>query len=109
MLMRHALATVFFAIILGACASSTEVEVAQGQRGYSIDCSGDNLNWSLCYEEAGQICGPKGFEILDKTGGTGVVIAGIAYGVYRQPEEQRSMLVKCRNPQLQEPMSNDAK
>ena len=109
MLMKYALPTVFFVIFLGACASSTEVEVAQGQRGYSIDCSGDKLNWSLCYEEAGQICGPKGFEIVDKTGGTGVVIAGIAYGVYGQPEEKRNMLVKCRNPQPQEPITSDVK
>jgi hypothetical protein len=106
--MRYALTTVLF-VLLGACASSTEVDVAAGQRGYSIDCTGDNLNWSLCYEEAGQICGPKGFEILDKTGGTDVVIAGIEYGVYWEPDEKRSMLVKCRNPQLQEPMNNDAK
>ena len=81
---------------LGACASSKEVAIAAGERGYSIDCSGDMLDWSLCYQEAGQICGRKGFEIVDKTGGTGIVIAGIRYGVYGEPGENRSMIIKCR-------------
>ena len=85
---------------LTACATSKEVEFAEGQRGYSIDCSGDHLNWSLCYQEAGQICGEKGFEIIDKTGGTGIVIAGVRYGVYGESGANRSMIIKCRNLHL---------
>jgi hypothetical protein len=90
---------VFLVILLTACASSKEVDLAEGQRGYSIDCSGDDLNWSLCYEKAGQICGEKGFEILDKSCGTGMVVAGIEYGVYEGSGLDRSMIIKCRNLQ----------
>jgi hypothetical protein len=90
---------IFLVILLAGCASSKEVDITEGQRGYSIDCSGDHLNWSLCYEKAGQICGEKGFEILDKTGGTGMVVAGIQYGVDGASGLDRSMIVKCRNSQ----------
>ena len=82
-------------LLLAACATSEEIDIAEGHRGYSIDCSADHLNWSLCYEKAGQICGEKGFEILDKTGGAGVVIAGVQYGVYGESDHNRSMIIKC--------------
>ena len=82
-------------LLLAACATSEEIEIAKGQRGYSIDCSADHLDWSLCYEKAGKICGERGFEIIDKTGGTGVMIAGIQYGVYGKSDHKRSMIIKC--------------
>jgi hypothetical protein len=82
-------------LLLAACVTSEEIDIAEGGRGYSIDCSADHLNWSLCYEKAGQICGEKGFEILDKTGDTGVVIAGVHYGVYGESDQNRSMIIKC--------------
>jgi len=91
---------IFIVILLSACATSKEIDIAEGQRGYSINCSADHLNWSLCYEKAGQICDEKGFEILDKTGGTGIVIAGVEYGVYEESGLNRSMTIKCRNLQL---------
>lgn len=87
---------IFLVILLAACATSKEIDVAEGQRGYSIDCSADRLNWSLCYEKAGQICGEKGFEILDRTGGTGVVVDGVQYGIYAESGQNRSMIIKCR-------------
>ncbi|MEA2078991.1 MAG: hypothetical protein U9P00_03885 [Pseudomonadota bacterium] len=83
-------------VLLTACATSKEVDIEEGQRGYSIDCSGDDLNWGMCYEKAGDICGEQGFEILDKTGGTGVVVAGIKYGVYGESGLNRGMIIKCR-------------
>ena len=86
---------IFPLLLLAACATSEEIDIAEGHRGYSIDCSADHLNWSLCYEKAGQICGEKGFDILDKTGGTGVVIAGVEYGVYGESGQNRSMIIKC--------------
>ncbi|MGB5728421.1 MAG: hypothetical protein WBM52_14580 [Thiogranum sp.] len=90
---------IFLVMMLSACATSKEIDIAEGQRGYSIDCSADHLNWSLCYEKAGQICDEKGFEILDKTGGTGVVVAGVEYGVYGESGLKRSMTIECRNKQ----------
>ena len=90
---------IFLVMLLSACATSKEIDIAEGQRGYSIDCSADHLNWSLCYEEAGQICTEKGFEIVDKTGGTGVVVAGVEYGVYGESGLKRSMTIECRNQQ----------
>ena len=84
-------------MLLSACATSKEIDIAEGQRGYSIDCSAEHLDWSRCYEKAGQICGEKGFEILDKTGGTGMVVAGVEYGVYGEAGLNRSMTIKCRN------------
>lgn len=82
--------------LLTACASSKEIEIAEGQRGYSVDCSGNALNWSLCYEEAGDVCGEKGFEILDRTGGTGIVVRIGDAGYYGESGPERSMIIKCR-------------
>ena len=87
---------IFLLSLLMACATSKEIEIAEGQIGYSIECSGDALNWSLCYEKAGQICDEKGFEILDKTGGTGVVVVSAEDDAYGESGPNRSMVIKCR-------------
>lgn len=55
-------------LILSGCAVSSRTYTAEGKEGFSINCSGALLNWGLCEEKAGSICGSKGYDILSKNG-----------------------------------------
>ena len=62
-------------LVLNACASSSEVYTSDGKPGHSISCSGNALDWGDCFEKAGEICGTKGYDVLEKSGDQGLTIS----------------------------------
>ena len=54
---------VFFLV---GCATSSAIYTEDGLPGYAVDCSGDGLGWTSCYEEASKVCGEKGYLIIQK-------------------------------------------
>jgi hypothetical protein len=91
------LAFVLFVAIMGAsCTTSRETYTADGRVGYSINCSGTALNWGNCLEKAGDICGEKGYTVLEKTGDQGTVVTGGQFGLYGGSVMNRSMIVQCK-------------
>ena len=53
--------------ILG-CATSSEVFLADGSKGYNISCRGAVMNFSHCHEKAGEICGDRGYVLVNQFG-----------------------------------------
>ncbi|PSJ17852.1 hypothetical protein C7H79_05935 [Nitrosomonas supralitoralis] len=45
-----------------------EVFLADGARGYNIYCGGSGLNYSNCLEKAGDICGTRGYHLVNQQG-----------------------------------------
>ncbi len=87
--------------VLAGCATSSETYTADGKPAHSINCSGSALNWGLCYEKAGNLCGSKGYEVLEKSDEQGVSVTGVS-----QPSQSiflggtthfRSMLIECKD------------
>jgi hypothetical protein len=70
------------AIMEASCATSRETYTADGRPGYSINCSGTALNWGNCLEKAGDLCGERGYQVLEKSGDQGSVVTGGQLGVY---------------------------
>lgn len=67
--MRHLLFIgIVFVILLQGCATSREVFLADGSRGYKIDCSGAIMNYGDCLEKAGSICGDRGYLVVNQQG-----------------------------------------
>ncbi|MBL8496305.1 hypothetical protein ABF87_07930 [Nitrosomonas sp. JL21] len=58
------------AAVLQGCAapSSREVFLADGTKGYNINCSGSGMNYSNCLEKAGEVCGARGYYLLNQQG-----------------------------------------
>lgn len=83
--------------ILTGCATSKETYTQDGSKGHSINCSGTALNWGMCYEKAGEICGSKGYDIIAGGSDQGVMVAGNQYGLYGGSIMNRSMLIRCKN------------
>jgi hypothetical protein len=59
-----------------------------GKEGYNITCSGSSMNWGMCYEKAGDICGPKGYEVLQKNSDEAYVYGGSLIS--------RNIIIKCK-------------
>lgn len=83
-------------VVLSGCATAKQLYTPDGQLGYNVNCSGSALNWGNCYEKAGEICGAKGFDIIDKTGEQGAMVSGNQYGVYGGSVQSRSLVIKCK-------------
>lgn len=95
--MKMAMVSLVLAACLSGCATASKTFTADGQEGYSITCSGSALNWGMCYEKAGDMCGQKGYEFLEKTGDQGAIISGNQFGLYGGSVINRNMIIRCKD------------
>jgi len=82
-------------LVLSACATAKETYTASGQKGYTIDCSGSAGNWGMCTQKAGELCGAKGYTILQSSGGQSAMLTSNQFGTYASPVVNRSMTIQC--------------
>ena len=75
---------------------SKETYTPDGKKGYTLDCSGVESSWSYCFSKAGEICGKKGYNILDKTGEHQSTLVANQYSVYSVGSADRTMLISCK-------------
>ena len=95
--MRFLVASLAAALtILAGCASTSETYTADGRQGHSINCSGTARNWGMCLEKAGEICGQRGYVVLDKSGDQGFVAGGSQTGAFASSTFARTMLIQCK-------------
>lgn len=94
--MRNIIMLLLIVVFLGGCATAKKTYTADGKEGYSITCSGSALNWGMCYEKAGDLCGSKGYEVLEKSGDQGAMLSGNQFGLYGGSVINRSMIIKCK-------------
>lgn len=83
-------------VLIVGCATSRETYTADGQKGHSINCSGSALNWGMCYEKAGELCGERGYDVLERSGDQGAVVSGTQYGLFGGSVMNRSMIIRCK-------------
>ncbi len=55
-------------VLLNGCVSFKEIYLADGSKGYNVNCSGSGMNYSHCLEKAGEICSIRGYQILNQQG-----------------------------------------
>lgn len=55
-------------VALSGCATSKEVYLADGSKGHSISCDGAVLNFGACLEKAGELCGSRGYLVVNQSG-----------------------------------------
>ncbi len=84
-------------VFVSGCATSKKIYTSSGREGYSINCSGSALNWGMCYEKAGELCGVRGYEVLEKSGDTGAMVTAGQYGLFGGTVINRSMIIRCKN------------
>ena len=70
-------------VVLSGCATSKEIYTAEGKRAYSIECRAVFYQSFDCIEKAQELCGEKGFTVLEKSGEPPTAFA-------------RNMIIQCR-------------
>lgn len=91
--------TIVFAlagVTLAGCATSKTVYLPDGRQGHTINCSGGDLSWDMCYKKAGEICQANGYNIIAKEGEQGSMVSGTQYGVFGTSTHKRTLLIACK-------------
>ncbi len=75
-----------------ACTSSAGIDTTGSRKPHRIYCSGSAYSWDTCYEQAGELCGPENYDVLDKYEDTG------AFAAYQSAQESpdRRLIIECR-------------
>jgi hypothetical protein len=91
--------------VLCACATSKEMYLPDGSKGYNISCDGSANSMGNCFQKAGELCGSRGYYILTREGeavpfGSTVASAnGDSFGYVSQAGMMitRSLFIKCKD------------
>ena len=85
------------AVTLTGCTAARKTYTSTGKEGYSINCSGTSSNWGRCYEKAGDMCGPRGYEVLEKIGENISSSSSTIFEQHSGTDINRNMIVKCKD------------
>lgn len=95
-------------VLVGGCATARDVYLADGSKGYNINCGGALMNFANCLEKAGELCGSRGYLVVNQQGDAiPISTAGGSFsasptaaggGFFAQSGTivTRNLLVKCR-------------
>ena len=81
-----------FVSIFSACTATREVNDDGDKAGHTIYCSGSAYSWDTCDEKASEMCGDRGYDVLDKYEDKG---AFVAYGSSRVLPDRR-LIIQCK-------------
>jgi hypothetical protein len=95
----HAIAPaiIAFLILASGCARASNTYGPDGKEAFSISCSGLARNWGMCYEKAGDLCGTRGYEVINQSGDHGSVAAVNPSSGFAGSVISRSLLIRCKD------------
>ena len=85
----------FFSLMTG-CAVVDKTYGPDGRQAFTLNCSGPMMTWADCQKKAGELCGSRGYDTLDRSSNqTGS--AGGGNGMFAaSSSQQRSMMIACK-------------
>jgi hypothetical protein len=91
--MRYAICALV--LTLSACATSRPVKLADGTKGFAINCSGATRDIAECTHKASETCAGA-YQMVDRNGS--VVGSSIppANNVYYMGAVHRTLIIRCR-------------
>jgi hypothetical protein len=97
--MKKVLGIAMLVIGLMGCATTSprQTYLPDGRQGYVIECAGVHSSWGDCYQQAGEVCGLQGYEVLAQTGDQGHQSGASPYGAYSQTLITRSLVIACKS------------
>ncbi|CAA6818986.1 MAG: Unknown protein [uncultured Sulfurovum sp.] len=88
--------TTIITLLLVGCANSKPVFTSSGTKGHSIDCSGELSTWGDCYEKVSELCGTKGYRILEKMEDKESSIFAGKEGLFGSSTHTRNLIIQCK-------------
>ena len=96
--MKKKLLAIVGCAILASCATVHESYTADGNKAYTLNCSGTARGWDKCLTAAGDLCGKSGYRVLDRASEDGGAIGGSSSGFFGAHTQERSMMIECKAP-----------
>jgi len=89
--MRY-ISLLLFVSVINACATSSEVNTAEGKAVHTVYCSGSAYSWETCNSKASEICGMKEYDVLQQYEDEG------AFAAYQSAAElpDRRLIIQCK-------------
>lgn len=81
---KSILMTALVVVAISGCTPTSKVRLPDGGEGFTIACGGTMRSWASCYEAAGEQCGSRGYDILNRSSDATI------------DTTSRSMLIKCK-------------
>ncbi len=87
-------------LIVAGCATTRQSYAPDGRKAYTLNCSGLARGWDKCFSAAGNLCGARGYDVLDRSdesaemGSVGGNSNG--FGGSWAKTNERSMVVACK-------------
>ena len=88
--------TLLALLALGGCATASSTYLVNGKQGLSIDCSGEAMSWTKCYEKADASCAGTGYSIVGTDGSPVVPESDKTLGVDVGNFNSRNIVVMCK-------------
>lgn len=60
--------SVVLVFVLSGCISNKPMYLPDGSQGHNIQCNGQLYSIADCFQKAGELCGSKGYELLNREG-----------------------------------------
>jgi hypothetical protein len=89
-------ALLLMACIFGGCATARKTHTSDGKEGYVLNCSGSATTWGKCYERAGDLCGEKGYDVMEKIGESLTSSSGNVLETHSDTDINRNLIIKCK-------------
>ena len=62
------LITLVLALVGTGCATTSQTYLPNGKVGHVVKCPGMANDWGSCFSKAGEVCGAKGYDIVNQSG-----------------------------------------
>lgn len=97
------------AVIVSGCVSSQETYLADGRKGHVVSCTptftgglvgtiaSSSTSWGQCYQKAGELCGARGYTVLQQVGESGARADMSRDGGSASTTNNRMMIVQCKD------------
>ncbi|MNF65759.1 hypothetical protein D3C84_475340 [compost metagenome] len=84
------------ALAIAGCAATSETKIKHGKKGLHINCSGLSSSWEKCNATASNLCAPKGYKVIAKSGDAVEEPGDYPFGLNPAGYTSRSMIVICK-------------
>ena len=94
--LRNAVLALIAIQLTGCAVAVRPVYGPDGEEALALSCSGSDMEWSDCFEKAGELCGTHGYKVWNQVGSQSSIISGTKEAVFGSASEERTLLIACK-------------
>jgi|SRR5882724_1705471 len=82
--------------LVSGCASASKTYGPDGREVFVLNCSGWARSWGMCYEKAGELCGPRGYQVIGRDEQNSMIGSAGGGSAMVAPVQHRNMMISCK-------------